>query len=404
MRGPTLMDGYHGLPEATRERWSTAGCTRATSAGRRRRLRLPRGPHEGPHRPRRVQRLPGRDRGGPARPARRARGGRRRRPPPGARRGGLRRRRAASRSDRGPGELEAHCAERLADFKRPRRYASSTHSRATPWARSSSASCARSSPATRSHDDGRRVALVTGGGRGIGAAVVRALAADGAAVAFCARDADSVGALQREIKAGGGEALGVVADMADAAAVAAFVAAAADRLGPVDMLVNNVGQSPSRNFQRMTDADWLGLLELNLLAAVRCTRAVLPGMRERGLGPRRHGRVALREAPRRRADRLRGREGRARRDRQGARTALRARRGPGQLGAAGPHPHADVGPRRRGDRGRARGRRKDVLASMAAAVPVGRYGEAARWPPSCGSSSRTPRPTSTVPRSTSTAG
>jgi NAD(P)-dependent dehydrogenase (short-subunit alcohol dehydrogenase family) len=133
-----------------------------------------------------------------------------------------------------------------------------------------------------------RVAVVTGAGAGIGAATVRTLAAAGAAVAFCARNAADVTALESAIAADGGRALGVVADMSDSGQTAAFLERATAELGPVDVLVNNVGQSPSRNFQRMSDEDWSGLLELNLLAAVRCTRAVLPGMRERG-----HGRVVM---------------------------------------------------------------------------------------------------------------
>ena len=222
----------------------------------------------------------------------------------------------------------------------------------------------------------RRVALVTGGGRGIGAAVVRALAADGAAVAFCARDADSVSALQREIEAGGGEALGVVADMADAAAVAAFVAAAADRLGPVDILVNNVGQSPSRNFQRMTDADWLGLLELNLLAAVRCTRAVLPGMRERKWGrvvmvaslSAKHPDAALIDYAAAKAALVATAKALARR--YGRDGVLVNSVLPGLI-------HTPMWDRAAAEIAGARGgSAEDVLASMAAAVPVGRYGEA----------------------------
>jgi 3-oxoacyl-[acyl-carrier protein] reductase len=125
-----------------------------------------------------------------------------------------------------------------------------------------------------------RTAIVTGAGAGIGAATVRALAEAGAAVAFCARDEDAVGKLQDEIVGAGGRALGVAADMSDAQATDAFLNAAQDELGPIDIVVNNVGQSPSRNFGRMSDQDWVDLLELNLLSAVRCTRAALPGMRE----------------------------------------------------------------------------------------------------------------------------
>jgi NAD(P)-dependent dehydrogenase (short-subunit alcohol dehydrogenase family) len=129
-----------------------------------------------------------------------------------------------------------------------------------------------------------RVAVVTGASQGIGAAVVRALADSGAAVGFCARGADAVAELADSVGGNGTRAIGRSVDMGDGAAVAAFLAEVEQELGPVEILVNNVGQSPSRNFQRMSDEDWLTLLELNLLSAVRCTRAVLPGMRDRKWG------------------------------------------------------------------------------------------------------------------------
>jgi NAD(P)-dependent dehydrogenase (short-subunit alcohol dehydrogenase family) len=131
--------------------------------------------------------------------------------------------------------------------------------------------------------DGRR-AVVTGATRGIGAAVVRGLAAHGATVAFCGRDVGEVDALADELAAVTPGSFGVVADMGAADDVAAFLGAVDQRLGGADLLVNNVGSSPSRNFARTSDDDWLGLLELNLLSAVRCTRSLLPGMRERGDG------------------------------------------------------------------------------------------------------------------------
>ena len=125
---------------------------------------------------------------------------------------------------------------------------------------------------------GRR-AVVTGASGGIGEAVVRLMADHGAEVHFCARDGDAVAALGKERPASGaGSIVGHVTDMGDGEQVSAFLAAVlAD--GAVDIVVNNVGASPSRNFLYMTDDDWSSLFELNLLSAVRCTRAALPGMR-----------------------------------------------------------------------------------------------------------------------------
>jgi ketoreductase len=131
---------------------------------------------------------------------------------------------------------------------------------------------------------GRRVAIVTGASAGIGAATVRKLAATGHAVAFCARDPGKVERLATEVAGSGAEVLGLTADMSDAASIDAFLERATAELGPADVLVNNVGQSPSRNFLRMSDDDWRALFDLNLIAAVRCTRAVLPAMRERKWG------------------------------------------------------------------------------------------------------------------------
>ncbi len=130
---------------------------------------------------------------------------------------------------------------------------------------------------------GRRVAIVTGASAGIGAATVRKLAATGHAVAFCARDPEKVERLAAEVGESGAEVLGIPADMSEAASIDAFLERAA-ALGPADVLVNNVGHSPSRNFLRMSDDDWRELFDLNLIAAVRCTRALLPGMRERKWG------------------------------------------------------------------------------------------------------------------------
>jgi len=129
---------------------------------------------------------------------------------------------------------------------------------------------------------GRR-AVVTGASLGIGASAVRTLADQGAAVTFCARSESAVAELAAYQPAGEGSVTGVVADMADRASVEGFLDAVLAE-GSVDMLVNNVGASPSRNFLYMSDEDWLELFELNLLSAVRCTRRLLPGMRKQRWG------------------------------------------------------------------------------------------------------------------------
>jgi 3-oxoacyl-[acyl-carrier protein] reductase len=129
-----------------------------------------------------------------------------------------------------------------------------------------------------------RVAVVTGGSTGIGAATVRALAADGAAVGFSARNAAAVAALETQVSATGVRVLGVAADMSVPEEIDAFLGRVAEELGPVDVLVNNVGRSADRGFSRSNDEGWRELFELNLISAVHATREVLVGMRKRRWG------------------------------------------------------------------------------------------------------------------------
>jgi len=125
-------------------------------------------------------------------------------------------------------------------------------------------------------------AVVTGASMGIGAATVKMLADYGCKVIFCSRNEEAVNQLADSIKTKN-EVKGFVADMGDEESTNNFIKEALS-LGPVDILVNNVGASPSRNFLYMTDDDWRSLHELNLLSAVRCTRAFLPYMREQKWG------------------------------------------------------------------------------------------------------------------------
>jgi 3-oxoacyl-[acyl-carrier protein] reductase len=131
---------------------------------------------------------------------------------------------------------------------------------------------------------GRR-AIVTGGSKGIGEACVRLLADHGATVAFCGRTAEAVDAVAAYVPPSGeGSVHGFSADMSDAASTERFLASVDADVGPIDIVVNNVGASPSRNFLYMSDDDWASLHQLNMMSAVRCTRHCLPHMRQQKWG------------------------------------------------------------------------------------------------------------------------
>lgn len=124
-------------------------------------------------------------------------------------------------------------------------------------------------------------ALVTGASKGIGLAITKTLVAEGARVVAGARDTS--GELGELVEGGKVHAVGV--DLATAEGPAQLVAAALDR-GPVDVLVNNVGAVTPRldGFLSVSDEQWLQSLTLTFMAAVRTTRAVLPGMLAAGRG------------------------------------------------------------------------------------------------------------------------
>src|SRR5437867_7575689 len=134
-------------------------------------------------------------------------------------------------------------------------------------------------------DLGAHVALVTGASRGIGAAIALALAEAGAAVAVNYRErADDAEAVVAAIKANGGRAIAVAADVSQAAAVAAMVEQISAALGPVDILVNNAGMAIVRGVDDLTEDDFDRTIAVNLKSAFLCTQAVLPGMRARKWG------------------------------------------------------------------------------------------------------------------------
>jgi len=123
-----------------------------------------------------------------------------------------------------------------------------------------------------------RVALVTGAGKGIGAAISLALAGEGAAVAAAARTAADVQRVAAAIRARGGQALAVVCDVTQPESIAAAVGEVQAALGPIDILVNNAGQGGSHKFAGHDDALWHHLLNVNLNSVYYVTKAVVPGM------------------------------------------------------------------------------------------------------------------------------
>jgi 3-oxoacyl-[acyl-carrier protein] reductase len=128
-------------------------------------------------------------------------------------------------------------------------------------------------------------ALVTGASRGIGAATARALAADGWAVGInYSRDRDGAESVAASIEEGGGTALALGADVADAAAADEMLARLTEEQGPVLVLVNNAGMTADNLSMRLSDEDWSRVLDVNLTAAFRLTRAALGPMMRRRFG------------------------------------------------------------------------------------------------------------------------
>jgi 3-hydroxybutyrate dehydrogenase len=133
----------------------------------------------------------------------------------------------------------------------------------------------------------RRVALVTGAGRGIGRASAIALAAVGSPVVVAARSADELDAVVSEIEAAGGEAGALVCDLRDRGQSTTVVDRAASAFGPIDILVNNAGIGSSadpRPLAEFRDSFWDETLELNLTAPYLLSKAALPHMRAQRWG------------------------------------------------------------------------------------------------------------------------
>ena len=120
-----------------------------------------------------------------------------------------------------------------------------------------------------------KIALVTGGGSGIGAACAKLLLQEGAKVAIAGRDQKKLDDVAKAL----GNVLAIAADVADKKQVAALVKTVAEKLGPIDILVNNAGTNlKERTFRELTPESWDRLIRTNLDGAYYCIHAVFPGM------------------------------------------------------------------------------------------------------------------------------
>src|SRR5437879_4831144 len=130
-----------------------------------------------------------------------------------------------------------------------------------------------------------QVALVTGGSKGIGKAVARGLAQEGARVAICARGKESLEAAAAELSAAtGAEVFAVAGDLTRAEDAQRVVDATAARFGRIDVLVNNAGAAPGGEILDLTEEDWQKALQLKFMGYVRCIKAVIPHMQRQGGG------------------------------------------------------------------------------------------------------------------------
>jgi NAD(P)-dependent dehydrogenase (short-subunit alcohol dehydrogenase family) len=129
-----------------------------------------------------------------------------------------------------------------------------------------------------------KTAIITGGSDGLGLATARRLAAEGAAVAICGRDADRLAGAAAALRTDGAAVLEVACDVTSPEELERLVSSTLARFGGIDILVNNAGTSAARGFDAVDDAAWQADLELKLFGAIRCVRLCVPHMRERGGG------------------------------------------------------------------------------------------------------------------------
>ncbi|MFT3736660.1 MAG: 2,3-dihydro-2,3-dihydroxybenzoate dehydrogenase [Rhodocyclaceae bacterium] len=137
---------------------------------------------------------------------------------------------------------------------------------------------------TTTHEFQNKTALITGAAQGIGAAVARTLAQQGARVALIDHQADKLETFAHALRAEGQQAIAIPLDLRDAAAITAAVTHTEQQLGPIDLLINVAGILRSGNTLELSDADWEDSFTINTTAIFRMCRAVARGMVERKQG------------------------------------------------------------------------------------------------------------------------
>ena len=128
-----------------------------------------------------------------------------------------------------------------------------------------------------------KVCIITGGGRGIGAATARKFAAEGARVVVADVSAEAVQSVVQELQSGGSTALGIVVDVTRAADAERMVAETLAHFGRLDCLVNNAGVTDDAQLLKMDEAQWDRVIDINLKGVYLCTRSAVRAMVERGI-------------------------------------------------------------------------------------------------------------------------
>ena len=129
-----------------------------------------------------------------------------------------------------------------------------------------------------------KVAVVTGASRGIGRGIAAALAEEGCDLVICARGEEALDEAATDFRAKGVRVEALAVDLVEPDGAARLMAAAEERFGGVDVVVNNVGGNRRKPFEETTDTDWAELFDLNVNTAFRVTRAAIPLLRKRGGG------------------------------------------------------------------------------------------------------------------------